>query len=222
MRSRVICLSLFTLLFFLICSTVSLAETPRIINYNASWGYDAANRSNQSIDTVEIYYGFNASGSLATNDLFNASGLLKIYQANNVLPNYIVARNGSIIQTTADKNIAGHAGTSRMPAPDNRTHVNLFSLGIRVVCLNGTVAKKVANITWSDPRIYGPTDEQYKAVASLIAFKNTEYPLRNFVFYNEIKIPGLFPGSNIDKEKLQVALRDQGLALNGYNLTRIK
>lgn len=95
------------------------------VNRLVSWGFQLAN--GRTIDTVVIHSTYNATGG----DPFSVSKILDIYKSYGVSPHYLVARDGMVYRLVEEKNIAYHAGDSKMP--DGRTNVNAFSIGIEVI-----------------------------------------------------------------------------------------
>lgn len=81
---------------------------------------------------------------------------------------YLIDRKGVIYHLVADKNIAYHAGVSKMP--DGRTGVNDFSIGIEMMNQEET----------------SYTDAQYGAVNNLIAYLKGKYPIKYVVGHDDI------------------------------------
>jgi AmpD protein len=96
-----------------------------IINKKVNWGYTDSNQRN--IDTLVIHSSYDALG----NEPYNLEGLVKEYQQYGVAPHFLIDRKGIVYRLVDEKNIAYHAGVSKMP--DGRTSVNNFSMGIELM-----------------------------------------------------------------------------------------
>jgi N-acetyl-anhydromuramyl-L-alanine amidase AmpD len=133
-----------------------------IINKLVSWGYEKADT--RKIDTIIIHSSYNALGG----GEYDADGLIKEYKIYGVSPHYLIDRKGNIYQLVADKNIAYHAGESKVP--DGRKSVNNFSIGIELM---NTESDKY-------------TSEQYAALKSLIASLKSKYKIKYVLGHNQI------------------------------------
>ena len=127
-----------------------------------SWGYSKS--SSRTIDTIIIHSSYNA----LDNDTYSVNKLINEYKSYGVSPHYLIARDGNVYQLVSDKNIAYHAGESKMP--DGRTNVNNFSLGIEIMT------------TESD----SPTDAQYASLINLIKYIKSKYKIKNILGHNQI------------------------------------
>src|SRR3989339_1870866 len=97
--------------------TVENIDEPKIINKLADWGFSKSD--NRKIDTIIIHSSYNAVGS----DVHDLDDIIyKEYKPYGVSPHYIISREGKIYRLVEDKNIAYHAGESKVP--DGRTGVN--------------------------------------------------------------------------------------------------
>jgi len=122
-----------------------------------SWGYESA--SSRKIDTIVVHSSYDALGD----EPYDVDGLLKEYKQYGVAAHYLIDRKGVIYQLVADKNIAYHAGESKVP--DGRTGVNNFSIGIELMN--------------TEKDSYTPV--QYDALNSLIAKLKKNYKIK-YVF----------------------------------------
>lgn len=127
-----------------------------------SWGFTASN--GRKIDTVVIHSTYNALGG----DPFSVSKIIDIYKSYGVSPHYIVARDGTVYRLVDEKNIAYHAGDSKMP--DGRSNVNAFSIGIEVIGKDDG----------------SPSDAQYDALKKLIADIETRYDIKHILGHSDI------------------------------------
>ena len=141
----------------------AISATPKITSRLVNWGFSAS--SGRIIDTIIIHSSYNAVGSDEHNldDIIN-----KEYKPAGVSPHYIIARDGKIYQLVADKNIAYHAGVSKMP--DGRTGVNDFSIGIEIV----------------ETKAESPDSAQYSALKNLISYLKGEYKIKYVLGHSDI------------------------------------
>jgi hypothetical protein len=134
-----------------------------IKNKLVSWGFTAS--QNRKIDTIIIHSSYNAVGD----DVHNLDDIIyKEYKPYGVSPHYIVSREGKIYRLVEDKNIAYHAGVSKVP--DGRTGVNAFSLGIEIV---NTKSEK-------------PNEAQYEALRNLLDYLKGEYKIKYVLGHSDI------------------------------------
>jgi len=130
-----------------------------------SWGFSSA--SNRKIDTIIIHSSYNALGG----DVYDIDKLIQEYKDYGVAPHYLIDRQGKIYQLVAEKNIAYHAGESKIP--DGRTQVNNFSLGIEMM----------------NTKEDNYTGEQYVSLKSLLAKIKSNYSIKYVLGHNDIS-PG--------------------------------
>lgn len=135
----------------------------KIVNHLLSAGFSVPSKQ-RSIDTIVIHSSYDAIGS----DPYSVSGVIKEYTDAGVSAHYLIGRDGTIYRLVADKNIAYHAGVSKMS--DGRTNVNDFSIGIEMI---NTKEGKYA-------------DEQYEAVNNLITYLKGKYSIKNIVGHDDI------------------------------------
>lgn len=83
-----------------------------------------------AIDTIILHYMSDRFRS--PDDPYNREKLLSIFCEYGVSAHYLVLRDGNVLHLVPEENKAWHAGGSIMPAPDNRTGVNDFSIGIEL------------------------------------------------------------------------------------------
>lgn len=138
------------------------ASTEKIVADLVSWGYQKADK--RSIDTVIIHSSYDAIGK----NPYSYSGILKEYKDAGVSPHYIIDREGKIYRLVEDKNIAYHAGESKMP--DGRTGVNAFSVGIELM---NTKTDKCTN-------------SQYSSLKYLLGYLKGKYSIKNVLGHDDI------------------------------------
>lgn len=131
-------------------------------NRLVSWGFSKAN--DRTIDTIVIHSTYNATGG----DPFSVSKIIDIYKSYGVSPHYLVARDGTVYRMVDEKNIAYHAGDSKMP--DGRNNVNAFSIGIEVIGKDDG----------------SPSDAQYDALKKLIADIKMRHDIKYILGHSDI------------------------------------
>jgi hypothetical protein len=151
-----------------------------IIDRFMSSGFSAPSKA-RTIDTIVLHSSYDALGS----DPYSVLGLVKEYESYGVSAHYLIDRKGIIYRLVADKNIAYHAGVSKMP--DGRTGVNDFSIGIEIMNQKET----------------SYTDAQYSAVNRLIASLKGKYPIKNVVGHDDIAPDRKTDPWNFDWKKLK-------------------
>lgn len=134
----------------------------KITNKLIDFGYQ--NSSERKIDTIIIHSSYDALGD----DPFIMSGIVKEFKEYGVSAHYLIGRDGTIYRLVEDKNIAWHAGVSKVP--DGRTGVNGFSIGIEVV---NTKSDKF-------------TADQYSALNKLIGQLKEKYDIKYVLGHNQI------------------------------------
>lgn len=135
----------------------------RIISKLVSWGYSKPQNS-RTIDTIILHSSYNALGG----DKYNLAKLIEEYKEYGVSPHYLIDREGDIYQLVNDKNIAYHAGESKMP--DGRTNVNNFSLGIEIMNTESS----------------NPTEKQYQSLNKLISHIKNNHKIKSILGHNQI------------------------------------
>jgi predicted chitinase len=111
--------------------------------------------------------------------------------ANKVSSNYVIGKDGTIVQPVEDEKRSWHAGESEL---NGRRNVNDFSIGIEIV--NQGDGK--------DPY----PDEQYKALAKVVVHLQNKYsiPWERIVGHKDVAIPRgrkIDPSANFSYEKLR-------------------
>lgn len=126
-----------------------------------SFGHESA--SGRDIDTIVLHSSHGVNG-----DPYDVDDVLALWKSYGVAPHYMIARDGTVYQLVADKNIAYHAGDSKMK--DGRTGVNDFSIGVEI--LNTKTDKY--------------TSAQYQATKDLIAYLKNKYGKMEVVGHDDI------------------------------------
>lgn len=88
-------------------------------------------RPSPAIDTVVIHY--ISACDVDRDRSFDLGLILKIFCDFSVSSHYLIQRDGRTYNLVPDDKRAWHCGGSIMPAPDGRTSVNDFSIGIECV-----------------------------------------------------------------------------------------
>ncbi|MDO9231585.1 MAG: N-acetylmuramoyl-L-alanine amidase [bacterium] len=155
-------------------------DEPKIINKLADWGFSVS--GTRKIDTIIIHSSYNAVGK----DVHDLDDIIyKEYKPYGVSPHYIISRDGKIYRLVEDKNIAYHAGESKVP--DGRAGVNNFSIGIEIV---NTKSEK-------------PNDAQYGALNNLLAYLKKEYKIKYVLGHDDIAPGRKDDPWNFDFEKIK-------------------
>lgn len=179
------------------------------INLYPDWGHEKDVLDPANITMLEVYYAFNISGtdwdSLAEDELYDIVGILKQYQEYDVLVNYLILRDGTVICLAENDSLVWHA-----------KGYNNNSLGVRFVALNATIA---ARLSEQEGRkiLPGPNDRQYKAFAWLIAqLKDGDYPnIIDIAGYDKLNALQniTMPDSEIDWQAVNCSLKQHGLEM---------
>lgn len=155
-------------------------NVPKIIDKLVTWGFSVSEE--RKIDTIIIHSSYNAVGT----DTHNLEDIIyKEYKPAGVSPHYIISHEGKIYRLVVDKNIAYHAGESKVP--DGRTGVNNFSIGIEIV---NTKSEK-------------PNDAQYSALNNLLAYLKKEYKIKYVLGHDDIAPSRKDDPWNFDFEKIK-------------------
>lgn len=151
-----------------------------VVDGKADFFWSDGTRPLSTIDTVLIHsmYNPNAEGderytAQACRDLLNSLGLSS---------HYFIDRLGTIFQSVDEVRMAWQAGKSQMPAPDHRTGVNSFSVGIELI---GNEAD-------------GFTHEQYVSLVGLVAQIMNRLPIDNILGHNHVATAEVRPDPKTD------------------------
>jgi hypothetical protein len=159
--------------------TATSNYTFKISNKLVDFGYQSA--TNRKIDTIIVHSSYDALGS----DVFSVSGIIKEFKEYGVSAHYLIGREGDVYRLVEDKNIAWHAGESKVP--DGRTGVNSFSIGIELV---NTKSDKF-------------TADQYSALNKLIAQLKDKYEIKYVLGHKQIAPERKTDPWNIDWDKVK-------------------
>ncbi len=135
----------------------------------------------RTIDTIVLHSSYNPNGGNA----YGVSELVNIYESYGVSAHYLIDREGTVYRLVEDKNIAYHAGASKMP--DGRQDVNAFSLGIEIMNKEDTQYTKA----------------QYEAVNDLVATLKQRYGIKYVVGHGDIAPTRKTDPWNFDWKKLK-------------------
>ncbi len=144
-------------------SGAKAANEAGIVDRLMTSGFSVPDKA-RTIDTIVLHSSYNPNGG----DAYSVSALVKIYEGYGVSAHYLIDRSGTIYRLVEDKNIAYHAGVSKMP--DGRKDVNDFSIGIEMMNKEDTTY----------------TAAQYAAVNSLVSSLKKKYHIKNIVGHNNI------------------------------------
>jgi hypothetical protein len=155
--------------------TSKTSSTGKIVSRLVSWGFQKA--SGRKIDTIVIHSNYNT----LSDDPYSIKGAIDQFKMYGVAAHYIIDRDGTIYQLVDEKNIAYHAGVSKMK--DGRTDVNDFSIGIELMVKDSGDS---------------PTSGQYTALNSLISGIKKRWPIKYVVGHSDIA-----PGRKTDPWGIQ-------------------
>ncbi len=159
----------FLILFCLIAS-IAFAQNNsfRVIDLTGKVNYGHRKTEGRTIDIIVIHSSYYANSK----DTFSLDGVMKQYKEYGVSPHYIIDRKGVVYRTVADKDVAFHAGNSRLPKT-KRSQLNTNSIGIEII---------------NTPK-HPPTEEQYLSLAVLVERLKSTYPIEYIVRHSDIS-PG--------------------------------
>lgn len=123
-------------------------------------------RDLRSVDTIVIHSMYNPLSKYP----YNPAECKAILDHYEVSAHYLIYRTGVIWRLVQENKQAWHAGESQMPAPDGRSRVNSFSVGIELI----------ANET------DGITELQYHSLTLLIEDISKRLPITNIVGHSDI------------------------------------
>ncbi len=118
----------------------------------------------RSIDIIVIH-----SSYCPNVDSFSVKCVMDLYKQYGVSSHYLIGRGGEIYQLVKEKDVAYHAGVSRLPGTD-RCNLNTNSIGIEIVNTHHTP----------------PTQEQYDALEKLVKDIEQRYPIKYLVRHSDI------------------------------------
>jgi N-acetyl-anhydromuramyl-L-alanine amidase AmpD len=116
---------LLMLISFLHLSTIGGEKKSEIIERNVNFGIKKT--TNRNVDVIIIHSVYNASGG----EQYDVDLIIRQFARYKVCAHYLIDRDGNIIQLVNERNIAFHAGVSKLP--DGSTGINSRSIGIEIV-----------------------------------------------------------------------------------------
>ncbi|MDR1678622.1 MAG: N-acetylmuramoyl-L-alanine amidase [Prevotellaceae bacterium] len=102
-------------------------------------------------------------------DSFSIQGVLQQFRQYKVGAHYIIGREGQIYYAVSEKDVAFHAGVSRLPE-SNRTNLNASSIGIEIINTPHTP----------------PSEAQYEALVRLIKDIKRRHAIAFIVRHSDI------------------------------------
>lgn len=138
------------------------AEVPDIVDRLVPFGHE--DRAARDIDTVVIHSSYDALGD----EPYSVSGIIEEYRQYGVAAHYLIDRKGTVYRLVEDRDVAYHAGVSRVP--DGRTGVNAFSLGIELVGKDTD----------------SPTSSQYAGLRALLGYLRGKYAIKYVLGHSDI------------------------------------
>lgn len=155
-------------------------DTLAITNRLMSTGFAVPSKA-RTIDTIVLHSSYNPNGG----DMYSVVEMVKIYESYGVSAHYLIDRSGKVYRLVEDKNIAYHAGASKMP--DGRQDVNDFSIGIEMMNKEETEYTKA----------------QYQAVNDLVAYLKQKHSIKYVVGHGDIAPTRKTDPWNFDWKKLK-------------------
>jgi len=159
---------------------VKVVDEGTIVDRLMSTGFAVPSKA-RSIDTIVLHSSYNPNEGEA----YGVSELVKIYESYGVSAHYLIDRQGKVYRLVEDKNIAYHAGASKMP--DGRKDVNNFSIGIEMMNKEDTQFTKA----------------QYEAVNDLVASLKKKHGIKHVVGHGDIAPTRKTDPWNFDWKKLK-------------------
>lgn len=114
-----------TLLFFLNQIVVLGEQQPEVINKIVNFGKKKV--SGRNVDVIIVHSVYNASGG----EQYDVELIIKQFARYKVCAHYLINRDGTIFQTVDERDIAFHAGASKLP--DGTSGINSRSIGIEII-----------------------------------------------------------------------------------------
>ncbi len=153
-----------SLFLMLLCMTMPAfpTEEPEFIPKKVNFGFKAAEK--RKVDVIIIHSVYNASGG----EKYDVDLIIKQFARYKVSPHYLIDRAGKIYRMVAEKDIAYHAGESRLP--DGTSGINSRSIGIEI-------------ITSLDE---APSDQQIDATVALVQYLQEKYPVKYVLRHSDI------------------------------------
>lgn len=150
--------------FILLCFTMQAfpTVTPEFINKKVNFGYKVAEK--RKIDVIIIHSVYNASGG----EKYDVDLIIKQFARYKVSPHYLIDRAGKTYRMVEEKDIAFHAGVSRLP--DGTSGINSRSIGIEL-------------ITSLDD---APSALQMDAVVNLVKHLQEKFPVKYVLRHSDI------------------------------------
>lgn len=152
----------FTLLILLTVSFFVSAHQLEVTNKIVNFGMKKV--LSRDIDVIIIHSVYNASGG----DQYKVDLIVKQFAKYKVCAHYLIGREGEVFRLVEERNIAFHAGVSKLP--DGSAGVNSRSIGIEIV----TSLEEA------------PTDAQVAATVSLVKDIQSRYPIKYVLRHSDI------------------------------------
>jgi N-acetyl-anhydromuramyl-L-alanine amidase AmpD len=151
----------------MIASTGQSADSLKIVSAPVDFGFRRCD--NRVVDTIILHSICNPEAV----DKFSLESIQAILKQYKVSSHYVILRDGGICRLVEEKDVAYHAGRSRLPVSPFRRELNGTSIGIELVC---------------DPEGQ-PTEAQYEAAVKLVRDIKSRHEIKH-VFGHEDVAPG--------------------------------
>jgi len=138
------------------------ASAPKIVDHKISFGHFHPQK--RHITTVIVHSVFNNAGG----DYYDIAAVLKLFARYRVSAHYMIGRDGVIYRLVDERDVAYHAGRSRLP--NGKTGVNSCSIGIELLT------------SFTD----APTPEQLKSLTALVKDIKSRYQISYVLRHSDI------------------------------------
>jgi len=157
-------LTLLFKLFFALClfSTINSFGQLKIEDLKVNYGYRIT--QNRNVEAIIVHSTYN----IQNDDKYNIDLVLKQFKLYKVSSHYIIDREGIVFRLVDEKNIAFHAGKSRLP--DGRMGVNQLSIGIELI----------------NSHIDSPTELQIQTLMKLVTEIKNRYKIKYVLRHSDI------------------------------------
>lgn len=134
----------------------------KIVDRKVDYGYRVT--QNRCVEVIVVHSTYN----IQSDDKYNIDLVLKQFSYYNVSSHYIIDREGIAYRLVDEKNIAFHAGKSRIP--DGKMGVNQLSIGIELI----------------NSHTDSPTELQIQTLAKLVTEIKSRYNIKFVLRHSDI------------------------------------
>lgn len=161
-------------IIFLIALIPSFAQSDdslviKDITEEVPYGHRWAVRSREDVDIIVMHSSFHVPHFIMEADSFDTRAIIAQFRHYGTAGHYLVERDGTVLKMVDEREVAYHAGRSRLPGTD-RSNLNQNSIGIEVVSAKDN----------------GPTPAQYRALLLLVKDICSRFDIRYLVRHADI------------------------------------